>query len=68
MEKTFSNIVEAAYNLPLEERLELLNLLGKNISDEKRNEIHSNYLKAKLEEKKKKLFFSSDVDQLKENL
>jgi hypothetical protein len=55
MKKAFSNIVEAAYNLPLKERIELFNLLGKNITEEKRNKIHSNYLKAKLEEKNLKL-------------
>ncbi|MBE0663669.1 MAG: hypothetical protein IH597_14535 [Bacteroidales bacterium] len=68
MKKSFSSIVKAAYSLPLEEHLELFNLLGKNISEEKRNNIHSNSLKAMQEEKKKKLVFSSDQILLKENL
>lgn len=42
-----------------------MNLLGKKISDERREEIHSNYLAAKREERQNKLEFSSDINVLK---
>jgi hypothetical protein len=68
MKKSFSNIVEAAYNLPLKERVKLFYLLGNNITLEKRNKIHSNSQQSMQEEKKKKLVFSSYLDQLKDSL
>lgn len=68
MKGTFNSIVDAVYDLPIDEKLELMNLLGKNISDERREEIYSNYLAAKREERQNKLEFSSDIDVLKKVL
>ena len=68
MENTFSGIVDRIYSLPLEDKQELLNLLGHNIAEERRNEIYTNYLLAKDEETKGKLSFTSDINQLQKSL
>jgi len=68
MENTFGGIVDEIYSLPLEDRQELLNLLGRNIAEERRNEIYNNYLSSKNEENMGKLSFSSDINKLKKLL
>ena len=68
MENTFSGIVDEIYSLPLEDKQALLNLLERNIAEERRNEIYTNYLSAKDEETKGKLSFSSDINKLKKSL
>ncbi len=47
----FNNIVETIYNLPLEEKQELKNLLEHNIADSRRDEITLNYKDAQVEHK-----------------
>ena len=64
----FNNIVDTIYNLPLEEKVELKNLLEHNIADARRDEIVSNYKKAQEEEKEQKLKFSSNIEELKQML
>ena len=64
----FNNIVDILYNLPLEEKVELKNLLEHNIADVRRDEIVSNYKKAQEEEKAQKLNFSSNIQELKQML
>ncbi len=64
----FSNVVASVYNLPLEERLELKNLLENNIADERRNEIAASFKKAKIQEKEGSLKFASDMKNLKKLL
>lgn len=61
----FNNIVETIYNLPLEDKLELKNLLEHNIDDSRRNEIAANYKQAQDEETVQKLEFSSNIEDLK---
>lgn len=68
MENTFSGIVDEIYSLRLEDKQELLNLLRRNIAEERRTEIYNNYLAAKDEENKTALSFSSDINQLKKSL
>jgi hypothetical protein len=65
MNTTFSQIVDSVYSLPLEDKIELVSLLDRNIAEERRNDIHRNYLIARKEEKYKKLVFSSDIEKLK---
>jgi hypothetical protein len=60
----FNNIVESVYNLPLEFKEELKNLLDHNIADTRRDEILASYKKAQEEHKNRKLEFSSDIDDL----
>jgi len=60
----FNNIVEEAYNLSLDEKIELKNLLEHNIADASRKKIETSYKRAKAEEKAGKLKFSSDPDEL----
>ena len=64
----FKDIVEKVYSLPIEEKLELKNLLEHNISEARRNEILANYKQSQEEEKSGKLIFSSNVDDLKKLL
>ncbi len=64
----FNNIIETIYGLPLEDRLEIKNLLEHNIADSRRNEIADNYKKAQEEHKSGKLKFSSNTTELKKML
>jgi len=64
----FNDMVDKIYKLPLEEKMELKNLLEHNISEERRNEIMANFKKAKDENQSGKLKFSSELDKLKKML
>lgn len=64
----FNNIVDTIYNLPLEEKVELKNLLEHNIADSRRDEIVSNYKKAQEIQKANMLEFSSNIQELKQML
>lgn len=61
----FNDLVDQIYNMPLEDKLELKNLLDHNISDSKRKEIANNAKKAKEEHKSGRLSFSSNITELK---
>ena len=61
----FNDVVEKIYKLSLDDKLELKNLLENNIAEERRNEILSNYKKAKSELKDNKLHFSADINELR---
>ena len=65
---SFNKIVETIYNLPLNDRLELMNLLEHNIADARRDEIQINYLESKKELENGKLEFSSSIKKLKKIL
>jgi hypothetical protein len=65
---SYSNIVESIYKLPLEDKIEIINLLEHNIADTRREEISANGKKSKEEEKKGKLKFSSKISELKKIL
>ena len=60
----FNSIVESIYNLPLEFKEELKDLLQHNIADTRRDEIATSYKQAQAEHKAGKLKFSSDTDEL----
>ncbi len=64
----FNNIVQTIYNLPLEDRIEIVTLLEHNIADSRREEIADNYKKSNHEHKASKLKFSSKVSELKRML
>lgn len=68
MNNEFNTIVESIYNLPLEEKQELKNLLEHNIADARRDEIALNYKSANAEYKAGKLKFSSSIKELKKML
>jgi hypothetical protein len=68
MEPIFGNIVGEIYELPLEEKQQLLEMLERNITESRRDEIYKNYLAAKAEEEDGKLSFSSNIDQLTQKL
>jgi hypothetical protein len=64
----FNDIVDKIYSLPLEEKVELKNLLENYIAESRRNEIASNYSEARAHENTGKLKFSSDINELKNML
>ena len=64
----FHTIVDIIYNLPLDEKIKLKNLLEHNIADARRNEMVSNYKQAQEDEKAKMLKFSSNIEELKQML
>ena len=66
MNLQFSNLVDAAYKLPLADREELKNLLEHNIQEARREEISATFKTAKSAENKMK--FSNSVSELKKML
>ncbi len=64
----YSDLVDYIYNLPIEEKQELQELLAHNITEIRRNEIAKNGMKAQANEKAGKLTFSSSVADLKKML
>jgi len=64
----FNDLVDQIYGMPLEDKLELKNLLEHNIADSRREEIANNAKKAKEEQKSRKLSFSSNTSELKNML
>jgi len=65
---SFNNVVESVYGLPLDEKLELKNLLEHNIAEARRDEILSSFQEAQNEYQEGKLKFSSDTDELMNTL
>ncbi len=65
---SFNNIVKAIYNLPVNDKIELKNLLEHNIADARRDEIFANYQQAKAEHEAGKLTFSADINKLMKTL
>lgn len=68
IDNEFNTIVETIYNLPLDEKQELKNLLEHNIADSRRDEIFLNYKNVQTEYKAGKLKFSSSMKELKKML
>jgi hypothetical protein len=64
----FNDLVDQIYGMPLEDKLELKNLLEHNIADSRREEIACNLKKAKEEHKSGKLYFSTSITELKNML
>ena len=64
----YNEIVERIYNLPLEIKKEIINLLENNIADERRDEIAKNIRISKKKEKESELKFSSDINELKQTI
>ena len=65
---TFGAIVDVIYALPLEERLDLRNLLDRNIVEARRIEMRENGEEARRAEKNNGLFFSDDIATLRKML
>lgn len=64
----FHSIVHDVYNLPIEDKQELIQLLERNIIEENRNEMFANFKVAKKDELNHKLIFSEDINKLKKLL
>ena len=63
---SFSDVVETIKNLSFAEKQEIQVLLAQYLREERREEIYSNYQNSCLEEQKKELNFSSNIDELKQ--
>ena len=61
----FNSLIDTIYNLSLEDKVEIKNLLEHNIADSRREEIVDNFKKSQDNYKSGKLKFSSDIDELK---
>jgi hypothetical protein len=64
----YNDIVDKIYSLPLEDKVELKELLENNIAEARRAEIQLHYKQSKDEEKSDSLVFSSNIDDLKKML
>ncbi|MEO0770379.1 MAG: hypothetical protein AAFY72_13290 [Cyanobacteria bacterium J06649_4] len=65
---TFSDVVEAVKKLSTDEKHEVQKLLEQYLREERPNEIHNKYLEAKAEEEQGNLKFSSNIEELKQQL
>lgn len=61
---SFADIVEEVRHLPLDEQLELQEILERNLISLRREEIYRNHLETLKELKEEKLQFTSDIDEL----
>lgn len=68
MKIAFSNLVDAAYSLPMSGKMELKKLLENNIVEERRNEMARDFKQSKEDLKNNKLVFSNDINELKNML
>ena len=64
----FNTIVETLYALPLDDKMEIIQLLEHNIAEARRDEIASNYKNAQEELESNSLKFSSQISELKKML
>jgi hypothetical protein len=65
MNHNFNEVIEKVFELPMEEKLELIDILEHHIDEGKRDEIAENYKKSIEEYKSGELNFSSDIGSLK---
>jgi len=68
MSNNFAELVEEVKALSVQEKQELQGLIEKYLIEERREEIHENYLQRQTELNKGEIAFSSDTDALKEML
>jgi hypothetical protein len=64
----FHNVLKRIYDLPLEDKLELKQILEHNIVEQKRAQILKNFKEAKSDEADQKLVFSDSIVKLKKLL
>jgi len=62
---SFTKVVDTLYSLPFDQRIELSDLLIRNIALSRRQQFVENYRQAETELVGGKLTFSSNIDQLK---
>jgi len=62
---SFTKMVNTIYSLPFDQRIELSDLLTRNIALSRRQQFVENYQQAEIELTEGKLTFSSNIDQLK---
>ena len=68
MSTTFNDLVDIVRELPLDEKIEIKDIIEKSIIDENRNKIFQNYLDSKKEFEAGKLTFSSNIETLKKSV
>jgi hypothetical protein len=68
MALNFNEIIEKVLELPLEEKMELIDLLEQQIAEGRQDEIAQNYKEAQSDLSADKMNFSSDIDELQKML
>jgi hypothetical protein len=68
MHLNFEDLLEQARDRPMEEQLELIDILKRNLIEARRDEIARNHSESLKELANGKLKFSSDVDELMRQL
>jgi isopenicillin N synthase-like dioxygenase len=61
----YNIVLDHFFQLPVEDKEEILQIMEKNIAEERRNEILNNFKQAKNEENNGELSFSSNIENLK---
>lgn len=65
---TFSDVVEAIKSLSTDEKQEIQLLLKHYLREERREEIHRNLKSAQVQQQKRELKFSSNINELRQLL
>lgn len=68
MALNFNEVIEKVLELPLEEKMELIDLLEQQIAEGRRDEIAKNYKEAQSDLSADRMNFSSDIDELQKML
>ena len=68
MNTTFNDLVDIVRELPIDEKIEIKDIIEKSIIDENRNNIFQNYIDSKKEYQNGKLSFSSNIENLKKSV
>lgn len=63
---SFSDLVEAIKNLSTEEKQEIQLLLNKYLTEERRDQMYTNFLISKAEEQNGELKFSFNINKLRQ--
>jgi len=61
MTHNFNEVIEKVFDLPMEDKLELIDILERHIAEGRQEEIADNFKKAQAEHKSGKLKFSSEI-------
>lgn len=68
MQTKFNEVVDMVYSLPQNEKIELCELLEKNIIESRREEIYNDFLEAKEDHKKGVLKSGNSIEEIKKLL
>ena len=66
--QNFNEVIEKVFELPIEDKMELIDILEHHVAEGRREEIAENYKLAQAEFESSKLIFTSDINTLKKML